>query len=355
MKKDIRDFFGKENLYAVIFGGAGYEHSVSRLGAANFISAAESCGFEILPIFIDKNGAFSVYLGEILDIADQECEIDGSLLFSTYPVRLGDESGFLVSGEVLSVRLAVPLLHGDFGEDGAVQGALECAGIRYIGASVFAGALTSDKAFSKAVAVCAGVRTLPWLTVTRSEKREDILRAVSEGIGYPVFIKPCRLGSSIGASRATCASELSKSLDRAFAVADRVMAERALTDFCELECAWLDVGDTHVIAHPGEISVPGGFYGYREKYSGRCGVRLFPRANIPPETAERIKAMTQRLAAAFGVRHLARFDYFLDRDGTVYFNEVNSFPGMTGGSLYAAMLAESGISFSDFIKKLLLQ
>ena len=353
MKKDIHSFTEKKKLYAVIFGGRGYEHSVSRLGAANFISAAESCGFDILPIYIDKKGGFSVYLGKASDIADTDNELRADLLYETYPVRLGGRCGFLVSGKVLSVVRAVPLLHGDFGEDGCVQGALECAGINYVGAETVSGALMSDKSFSKAVAVSVGFRTLPWQTVTESDPIEDILLEAEQRIGYPVFVKPCRLGSSIGASSAKNPSELEASLRYAFSSADRIMIERALTGFRELECAYFNVGGTAVVSEPGEIVVPGGFYGYKEKYSEGYGVRLSARADIPNAVANEIKDMTLRLASAFGARHLARFDYFLDSGGSLYFNEVNSFPGMTGGSLYAAMLSESGVGFGDFVGRIL--
>ncbi len=342
--------------YAVIFGGAGYEHFVSRLGAENFISAALRCGFDILPIFIDKNGDFYVYSGDISDIADIEKELDIRELTPTFPIRLGGECGFYVRGNIMPVALAVPLLHGDFGEDGRVQGLLSSAGIKFVGADTLSGALSSDKAYTKAVAESIRVPTLPYLTFARSKTRfSDAASCVEERIGYPAFVKPCGLGSSVGASCAMDCVGLRRSLELAFSVAERVIVERALIRPRELECAYFDVGGTHAVAHPAEISVRDGFYDYETKYFNADNVTLHTVADLPRDTVTKIKEYTEALASALSVRHIARFDFFLTEDGELYFNEVNTFPGMTKSSLYSAMLAECGITFESFIEKLLLE
>lgn len=356
MKRSI-DFFREcRELYAVIFGGRGCEHSVSRLGAANFISEAERCGFTILPIFVGKNGSFNLYLGEIEALAEVDEEIDSDVLYETFPVRLFGKSGFFIGGEVLSVVSAVPLLHGDYGEDGRVQGALDTAGIKFIGADTVSGAVMRDKSYTKAVASRLCVPTLPWITVSRDDFDGDIgkirSRLLSE-VGYPAFVKPSRLGSSVGASFALDGEELEAALQIAFSVADRVIIERALLSKRELECAYFSVGKTKLVSLPGEIAVRGGFYDYRRKYIDTSEVSLTPRGQIPSFVAEKIRSYTETLASALGARHIARFDYFLADDGEVYFNEVNSFPGMTKTSLYPAMLAESGIAFGSFIRILL--
>ncbi len=356
MKRNIDFFKGCSELYAVIFGGRGYEHLVSRLGAANFISEAEKRGFCILPIFVGKNGSFYVYLGDVSDIDEVDKELDGDVLYETYPIKLSGKSGFFVGGEVLSVLAAVPILHGDYGEDGRVQGALDTAGIKFAGADTISGAVMRDKSYAKAVAASLFVPTLPWITAVRGDFGFDIEKiksSVLSEVGYPAFVKPCRLGSSVGASCARTQGELEAALRIAFSVADRVIIERALLSKRELECAYFSVGKIHVISPPGEIAVRDGFYDYKRKYIDVSEVTLMPRAQISDLASEKIRSYTETLASALGARHIARFDYFLTDDGEVYFNEVNSFPGMTKTSLYSAMLAESGITFGSFIEMLL--
>ena len=351
----MKDKAAHSGRYAVLFGGAGYEHSVSRLGAENFISAAMRCGFDILPIFIDKNGDFYVYSGDISDIADIENELDNNELTPTFPIRLRGECGFFTRGKIMHVELAVPLLHGDFGEDGRVQGLLASAGIKFVGADTLSGALTSDKAYTKAVADSIGVPTLPYMTFTRGKGcTKDAVSSVARRIGYPAFVKPCGLGSSVGASCAMDGEGLLRSLELAFAVSDRVIVERALMHPRELECAYFDVGGTHIVAHPAEISVREGFYDYDTKYFNADNVTLHTVADLPQDIAIKIREYTEALASALSVRHIARFDFFLSASGELYFNEVNTFPGMTKTSLYSAMLDACGIPFESFIEKLLL-
>ena len=339
-----------------MFGGAGAEHGISRLSAGGFVAEAERLGYCILPIFIDKNGDFFVYTGDTSEISRIDRELDRDALVPTFPIRMGGKCGFLCRGRVIAVELAVPVLHGDFGEDGRVQGLFECAGIPIVGADTVSGAVMSDKAHAKAVAVSAGVRALPWITLTRESYLEDKDAAVStvcDLIGLPAFIKPTGLGSSIGASAAFSRGEVRESLELAFSVAGRVMAEPALESRRELECAYFDMDGRSVITHPAEVSVSDGFYGYDKKYFNTDGVRLAVCAEIPDSVAALIRESTARLAQAFGARHIARFDYFLAEDGTLYFNEVNSFPGLTAGSLYTKMLAECGIGYADFVRAML--
>ena len=203
--KDIDFYLGRSDVRAVIFGGAGAEHGISRMSAFGFICEAERLGFCILPIFVGKNGDFFVYLGDVAEISRIERELPCDALVPTFPIRLPCGSGFLCGGRLIGVSLAVPVLHGDFGEDGRVQGLLECAGIPFVGADTVSGAVMSDKAHAKAVASSVGVRTLPWITLTREsylEDRESAVSRVTDLIGLPAFIKPIfsiRYGASFTA------------------------------------------------------------------------------------------------------------------------------------------------------------
>lgn len=354
--KNIDSYLNGDGARAVIFGGAGAEHDISRLSACGFIAEAEQLNFDILPIFVDKNGDFYIYVGDTSEIGDISRAINRDALLPTFPTRLSGKCGFAFGGGIIQVSLAVPVLHGDFGEDGRVQGLLECAGIRLAGADTVSGAVMSDKAYSKAVAAAAGVKTLPWLVCTIGEFSADasalVGRVVLE-IGLPAFIKPTGLGSSIGAAAAYSESEIYVALERAFSVSERVMAEPLLQGKRELECAFFDMHGKRVISHPAEVITQGGFYDYGRKYLNTDEVRLSVHADVPGSVASLVRKTSGVLAAALGARHIARFDYFLAGNGELYFNEVNSFPGLTSGSLYTRMLAECGIGYSDFVRFML--
>lgn len=349
----LDDLKKKSPLYAVIFGGRGCEHSISCISGANFISVAKRCGFAILPIGITPSGDFCIYLGECSKIKDGSWVFDGECQIPTYPVRLPSGSGFFTEGEIISVERAVPVLHGDFGEDGRVQGALDTAGIAFSGCDTVAGAVAADKAYSKAVAACLGIPTLPWITFSDSEFDKNKITALAEEkIGYPMFVKPCRLGSSIGASMAYCRQELSECIDSALSCENRVIIERALVRKTELECAYFETGGKKIITPPARINTEVGFYDYNTKYNSNSA-SISVRAEVSEEIKRQLLDYTERLACELSVRQIARFDYFLDEDGRVFFNEVNTFPGMTDASLYAAMLREHGVADEEIVGSLL--
>ena len=349
LKNFIHEILEKRPV-ALFFGGRGYEHDVSRLGAANFIEKALSSGRELLPVYIDKRGDFFIFCGDIYEIGNISKEIpDGSLL-AVSPLRACGKSGLLFDGNIIEISLAIPLLHGDFGEDGTIQGLFTSLGIEFVGADTVSGAVMLDKAYSKAVAESVGVPVLPYLVFLKdgfcAREAESLVR---EKIGYPAFVKPSRLGSSVGASLVLSEDQLLDSINCAFSVSDRIMVEVGLTDKRELECAYFKVGEKKIISHPAEISVKSGFYDYKKKYS-EGGAELCSYADVDVGIASLISKYTEKLASILGARHIARFDYFLTSSGEIYFNEVNSFPGMTSGSLYCDMLSESGLRMDSFIE-----
>ncbi|MBR2651128.1 MAG: hypothetical protein IKD45_05655 [Clostridia bacterium] len=337
---------------AVIFGGAGYEHKVSVESGLNFLRAAVEARLFVLPIFINKSGEYFICTSEPTLTADGEPAFD---MLPAYPVRLGGECGFLCEGSIVRVRAALPVLHGDFGEDGVVQGALIGAGIPVIGCDNFSGAVCADKAYTKWIAASLGIPTLRCAVMnyrTEKDRESFILRAERE-LGYPLFIKPCRLGSSVGAGCARDADELRAAVSAALSVSPRIMAEPMLCGKRELECAYLSAGGRYIITEPGEVALGADFYSYEKKYSGCCDVCLFPKARLGRGISERIRGYTARLAAALGIGSFARFDYFLSDKGEIYFNEINTVPGMTSGSLYSAMLEAAGVDFPRFAELLL--
>lgn len=337
--------------FALMFGGKGFEREVSLFGAYRFLKEARRIGLSVLPIFIDPVGDFHVFVGDPEQIPNISRETSFDLLIPAFPMKIGEKSGFLkANGELISVRLVFPLLHGDFGEDGVIQGLLSALGIEFFGADNFTGAVAADKVYSKLVASSAGVPTLPHLVVSSENlDAEKLASDIEESFGFPAFVKPVRLGSSVGASLVKSKELFANSLKKALSVSDRIMIEPALIDKRELECAYYNVGGRKIITPPAEISVSSGFYDYNSKYKDLSAVKLTPKADVKSDIREKIISYTDSLAESLSVRHIARFDYFLTPDGSVYFNEVNTMPGMTETSLYSAMLDMAGLSFADFI------
>ncbi len=343
-----------EGAYAVLFGGSGYERDISLLSAGNFIKTAAQQGFNMMPVYIDRSGAFYIYFGDINGIGEG-FSAKGETLLPTFPIKIADKSGFYTEEGIIGVRLCVPVLHGDYGEDGRIQGLLESAGISFVGCDTLSGAVSADKAYTKALAASIGVPILSsFVYSSENGVANECLCKAEELFGYPAFIKPCRLGSSFGASLVRKREEFIPALEKAAMLSKRILIEKALTDKRELECAYFSLGGRVVITPPGEAVCGFEFYDYDAKYKSKA-TKVFSRADVDSGIREKLFEYTKRLADAISVRHIARFDYFLSADGELYFNEVNTFPGMTGGSLYSAMLAASGIDFPSFVRELLLK
>ena len=343
--------YTQKPLPTVFFGGRGAEHEISLLGAARFLSEARRLGREYRAVYIDRSGDMYLFVEEpceIFSLDSDKCKY----MTPTFPIRLCGKSGLYTKEGILPISIAILLLHGDYGEDGRMQGLADAAGIRFVGADTFAGAVASDKAFAKAVAEHAGVPVLPWCVVYKGMDIECGVEEFIKKVGYPIFVKPARLGSSVGASVAEDRVQLLRAIESAFGVAHKVMLEPALTDKRELECAYYSVFSKSLIAPPGEVDTAGRFYDYELKYSGEGSVGLYPRASVSDEVSERIRGYTKLLSSEMGISHLARFDYFLLPDGSVYFNEVNTFPGFTETSLYSRMLDLCGVSFDGFLEDL---
>ncbi len=321
---------------ALLFGGASSEREVSLMGYEYMMTLLKDTEYEILPVHINEDGEWSVRIGDRRLSAFPAGKTGGGLY---------TECGFV------SIDAAIPLLHGDGGEDGSVQGALECAGIRYVGAGICASALCLDKMYAKRIAGSLGIPTLCDVTFSKKTDVETALEVCKAELGFPMFIKPRRLGSSVGAYPVLNEDGFRRCFPLSMKAGDNlVIAERMLTDKRELECALCEIDGERIITPPGEILVDG-FYGYDEKYGGRT--RTEARADIPREIGETVRDYSERIADALLLRHLARIDFFLS-DGKIYFNEVNTFPGFTKESLYPKMLSRYGIdpgkAVESFIK-----
>ena len=313
---------------ALLYGGRGYESEVSLKGYRHILPLIEK-KFRVLPIFIEKNGAW-LYEGR-----------------RVFPA----ERGFISeSGERIAVDCAIPLLHGDFGEDGRVQGALDCASIPYVGSDTVASAICRDKSIVKRVAESLGIPTLHHILLLRGEDTHRYIEKAEESMGYPMFVKPARLGSSIGAMAAEDRDGLGEAIESAFALCDRVIVEPCLKVKRELECGYFAGKSKELFTNPGEILI-NGRYGYEEKYLDG-GAEVSAIAEICEDIRLKIREYSERLVRCLGVRDLCRVDFFLSGD-RLYFNEINSFPGMTEESLYAKMLSATGIEEYEALSELI--
>lgn len=330
---------------AVIFGGEGAERHISELSAASLIKDL-SRGFNTLPIGIDKDGSWYIFSGECESIKNSLWNTDSEKLTPTYPVRISGQSGFYRDNGLFPVDLAFPVLHGDFGEDGIVEGALKCAHIPYIGSDVISSGISADKAFTKIIAERLGIKTAPWIIPSNNVRLAK--REAEAKLGYPMFIKPRRLGSSVGASAVFSPKDFLKAYSAAYEAGDGlIMIERRIDIKCELEFALYD-GKERIISGGGAINTSGEEYSYEKKYeSGKCYTEVSPKIDRRIIRLARDTAL--RLSNFIGLGNISRIDFFLNKNDELIFNEINSIPGMTDVSLYPKLvrLALGEMSFPD--------
>ena len=310
----------------VLGGGRSSEHDVSLASAASVVAGLREAGHEVRSVLIERDGVWHE---------------DGREL------RLAPGRG-LDGAEVV-----FPVLHGPFGEDGTVQGLLECLDVPYVGAGVTASAVCMDKLVFKDLMAQAGIPQVAYRGVSVEAFRGDAKAAVARlaPLGLPVFVKPNRLGSSVGIVRVAAAGELAAALETAF-VHDPLAIVEAAAAGLEVECSVLG-DDGPIASEPGEIVLSagdGGWYDYEAKYTPG-GMRLVVPARIGADARELVRELAVRVFSRAGCRGLARVDFFVD-GGTVLVNELNTIPGFTATSVYAALFAASGIPYPELLDRL---
>jgi D-alanine-D-alanine ligase len=256
------------------------------------------------------------------------------------------------------VDVVFPLLHGPWGEDGTIQGMFEMAGVRYVGAGVLASAVAMDKAYAKVVLRAAGLPVMPALTVTAREwyRDPDGVRHRAAELGFPLFVKPSRAGSSMGISKVHDASELDAAIEEAHRHDPKALVEQAAVGAREIECGVLESLDgTPETSVPAEIIVGGEheFYDFAAKYLPEEHTELAVPADLPDDCAAELRDMAARAFEAIGCEGLARVDFFLMRDGSLVLNEINTMPGFTPTSMYPRMWAATGVDYPALVDRLL--
>jgi len=346
---------------AVLFGGRSSEHEISCVTAGGIMDVVDRSVYEIVPVGITKDGAFTLQPDDPAQLAIRDGVLptvpdNGTrVAFPTSPATnelvVSHPDGSVTT---IAVDIVFPILHGPFGEDGTVQGLLEIAGLPYVGDGVLASALAMDKHVAKAVLEHAGLRVAPWTTVLRREWAADPVD-VAEAVaahGWPLFVKPARAGSSMGVSRVDEPSQLGAAMDLAFEHDSKVIVEPRVIGR-EVEVAVLEGRDgVPRTSLPGEIVVDeAGFYDFESKYLGGDESLLCPAPLTEAQTDE-IRSIGARAFEAIGGAGLARVDCFLTDDGFVV-NEVNTMPGFTPLSMYPRCWAASGVTYPELVSELI--
>lgn len=345
---------------AVLFGGISSEHDISCLSAASILRNLDKTKYEIYPVGITQEGQW--YYCPSCD-ADRVENGEWERMTDKVPALLPPDRGvhglvLLRDGKAETVRLdcVFPVLHGAGGEDGTIQGVLELAGIPYVGCGVAASANSMDKSITKVLVDAAGVRQAKYYLALRYDferNAEGVVRTAADQLGsFPVFVKPCSQGSSVGVAKANDMLELAAGLTEAFKLDDKVLVEEFI-DGHEVECALL--GNRNPIASTvGEIAATQAFYTFDAKYKDESS-KLYIPAQITPQQIEAVRQNALRVYAALGCRGLSRVDFFVTHEGgEVVFNELNSIPGFTSISMYPKLFDYEGIHYPALLDRLVM-
>ena len=334
----------------ILFGGRSAEHEVSVVSAQAVMAALDADRFQAIPIGVTKQGTWLTPAASERAIAAIRSEMFSAL---EEPLGQGILHRTQALGALRRVDVAFPLIHGTNGEDGTLQGFLELADVPYVGAGVMASAVGMDKALQKVIYREHGFPVPDDVTILASRWRTDpgaLTREVEAAIPYPSFVKPANSGSSIGTSMARSREDQNEALEEAFRYDRKVLVEVAV-EGRQVEVAVL--GNDEPEASPvGEITFEGEFYDYHAKYEDP-NTRLHIPADIPPQTAEEVRALALAAYRSIDCAGLARVDFFLTPQGNIFLNEVNTIPGFTPMSMYPKLWEHAGLSYSDLITRLI--
>lgn len=346
----------KKTKVLVIFGGQSGEHEVSVVSADSVLKSLDIEKYEIETIGITKEGLWywgvkpEEWIKRKAQILPHYKQV--ALVLNPLAPKFITLDGSSLPNEG-KCDIIFPVLHGPKGEDGTIQGLLEMAGLPYVGSGVLGSSLGMDKDKMKAVFLEAGLPIVPHFTILRSElagKRRDIIESISCKIGYPCFIKPANLGSSVGISKADNPEQLAEALEYAAKFDRKIVIEKGVKAR-EIELSVLG-NETAKASVPGEIVPSKEFYDYDAKYID-SGSKLFIPARLTPILVQQLQDYAVKAFHAVGASGLGRVDFFVTEDESVFVNEINTMPGFTQISMYPKLWAASGLAYSDLLNELI--
>jgi D-alanine-D-alanine ligase len=339
---------GRRIRVAVIFGGRSSEHAISCVTAGSVLGALDPERYDVVPIGITTEGRW--ILTDSRELAMRGRELPAVSPTGTSVVLPGDPTA--LPAELAQVDVVFPLLHGPYGEDGTLQGLLELAGVPYVGSGVFASAAAMDKHHMKRLLYEAGMAVPPYVVVRAG-------RPIPAGVGdlgWPVFVKPARGGSSIGISKVTDRDGLDAALELAYGFDPKVLVEAAVAGR-ELECGVLAglAGGPPEASLPAEIRVApsADFYDFEAKYMPDSGTQFDIPPDLPADVIARVRSAAVDAFEALDCEGLARVDFFFAADGELVVNEVNTMPGFTPVSMFPQMWAATGVDYETLVARLI--
>lgn len=352
----------KRPVVAVVFGGTSGEHSISCLSAASVLSAIDSNKYEVIAVGITKNGEWFIQPSNSIVLADKELpevKAQGTrVVLSTDPTIRGFVS---VDGSKLdliyqNVDVIFPVLHGPGGEDGTIQGAIELANLACVGSGVFSSSASMDKQHMKALFDVNKLPNSKSVTVAMLDWKQNKQKAIDEisELGFPLFIKPARAGSSLGVAKVNAKADIAAAVEAAQVHDPKIIAEEAISNMREIECGVLVIDGEIKTSVPAEIVVKGNhdFYDFDAKYLDDSADLIVP-ADLPDNLVAEVQSKAIQAFKALGCEGFARCDFFVKADGQVLINEINTLPGFTSISMFPRMWQASGLSYPEIVDVLI--
>jgi D-alanine-D-alanine ligase len=347
---------------AILYGGRSGEHEVSLQSAASVINHLDRSRFEIVPVAIDKQGRW--HLNDISLLEGKKSlpvfKDTPKVVLAPNPADTSTGSALiqLGGGQEKGIDVVFPVLHGPLCEDGTIQGLLELADVPYVGCGVLASAVAMDKEVAKRLARDAGLPIVPYVSLKHErwkKEKQQSAEQIQKELGYPVFVKPANLGSSVGVHKVKEPGGLSAALENAFEYDTKVLVEVAV-NAREIEVSVLEnpeTGADPLVSVPGEINPAHEFYSYEAKYFDEKGAELIIPAKLEVEQTKRVQDIAKKAFLTIECEGMARVDLLLERtSGKLFFNELNTIPGFTSISMYPKMWEASGIPYTELLSRL---
>lgn len=331
----------------LVFGGQSGEHEVSCVSAYNILKAINPQKYNIITMGITKKGKWLIYRGDYKNIRDGSWLQDDENLQADFSL--------FCDPLLTSIDVFFPVLHGPMGEDGTIQGVFEILNKPYVGCGVLSSAVGMDKVFSKVMFESVGIPTGKYLYFRQRDWKkqgEEKIKEIEAKLGYPVFVKPANMGSSVGINKAHNRKELLPALEEAFIYDCKVILE-AFIKGKEIECAVLEDGDTIKASIAGQIIPSKEFYDYEAKYSADQDSKIVIPADIDKASMDLIRHYAIQAFEAIEGSGLSRVDFFLTEANEVFINEVNTLPGFTNISMYPKMWEATGIDYEDLVEQII--